>query len=53
MVTVTYPWWVFFLFFFFLVPTIRIAEWSGDKLGHAIGRWWVKRRDAKQMNWHG
>jgi len=47
MITVTYPWWAWVLFCAFLMPGVRLGEWAGDKLGHAIGRWWVKRREAK------
>jgi len=48
MITVTYPWWAWLLFCAFLIPVIKFSGWLGDKLGHATGRWWVKRRETRE-----
>jgi hypothetical protein len=48
MITVTYPWWAFFLFFFFIVPVIRLADYTGEKLGHWSYRTWHDWRESRE-----
>lgn len=51
MITVTFPWWAWLLFCSLLGLVLRLGDWAGDRLGHAIGRWWVKRREARLTEW--
>lgn len=47
MITISYQWWGWLLFLFFLIPVVQLAGWCGDKLGHASYRAWRRWRDRK------